>query len=70
MTKKERENPDLIHSSRIQRIARGSGTNQKDVRDLLKQYNQSKKMIKQIGGVKGMKRGVMKDLAKKFGIKF
>ncbi|MCX6821376.1 MAG: signal recognition particle receptor subunit alpha, partial [Candidatus Aenigmarchaeota archaeon] len=70
MTKKERENPDIIHSSRIQRIARGSGTNQKDVRDLLKQYSQSKKMIKQIGGVKGMKRGAMKDLAKKFGIKF
>ena len=70
MTKKERENPDIIHSSRIQRIARGSGTNQKDVRDLLKQYSQSKKIIKQIGGVKGMKRGAMKDLAKKFGIKF
>jgi len=70
MTKKERENPDLIHSSRIQRIARGSGTNQKDVRDLLKQYAQSKKLIKQVGGVKGMKRGMMKDLAKKFGMKF
>jgi len=70
MTKKERENPDSIHSSRIQRIARGSGTNQKDVRDLLKQYNQSKKMIKQIGGAKGMKRGTMKNFAKKLGIKF
>jgi len=70
MTKKERENPDSIHSSRIQRIARGSGTNQKDVRDLLKQYNQSKKMIKQIGGAKGMKRGMMKNFAKKLGVKF
>ena len=70
MTKKERENPDSIHSSRIQRIARGSGTNQKDVRDLLKQYNLSKKMIKQIGGAKGMKRGTMKNFAKKLGIKF
>lgn len=70
MTKEEKENPDSIHSSRIVRIARGSGTSQKDVRDLLKQYQQSKKMIKQFGGVKGMKRGKMKDLAKKFGIKF
>jgi len=70
MTKQEKENPDSIHSSRIARIARGSGTNQKDVRDLLKQYQQSKKLMKQIGGVKGMKRGKMKDLAKKFGIKF
>jgi signal recognition particle subunit SRP54 len=70
MTKQEKEKPDSTHSSRIARIARGSGTNQKDVRDLLKQYQQSKKLMKQIGGVKGMKRGKMKDLAKKLGIKF
>jgi signal recognition particle subunit SRP54 len=69
MTKEERENPDLIHSSRIVRIAKGSGTSQKDVRDLLKQYQQSKKLMKKIGGVKGMKRGMMKDFAKKLGIK-
>jgi len=69
MTEKERKNADLIHSSRIKRIAKGSGTSQKDVRDLLKQYKQTKKLIKKIGGMKGMKRGMMKKLAKKFGIK-
>jgi len=69
MTKKERKNADLIHSSRIKRIAKGSGTSQRDVRDLLKHYKQTKKLIKKIGGMKGMKRGMMKKLAKKFGIK-
>jgi len=69
MTKEERKKADLIHSSRIKRIAKGSGTSQRDVRDLLKQYKQSKKIIKKIGGMKGMKRGMMKKLANKFGIK-
>jgi len=70
MTKEEKNNADLIHSSRINRIAKGSGTSQKDVRDLIKQYNQTKKLMKKMGGVKGMKRGALKDIAKKFGLKF
>jgi signal recognition particle subunit SRP54 len=43
------EEPKLIKSSRIKRIAVGSGTSQKDVRDLLKQHDQMKKMMKQMG---------------------
>jgi signal recognition particle subunit SRP54 len=70
MTKEEKKNADLIHSSRIERIAKGSGTNQKDVRDLIKQYEQTKKLMKKMGGVQGMKRGGLKDLARKFGLKF
>jgi len=69
MTKEERENADLIHASRVKRIAKGSGCSEKDVRNLIKQYEQSKKMIKKIGGMKGMKRGMMKKMAKKMGIK-
>ncbi len=69
MTPEERLNADTIHASRIKRIARGSGTSESDVRDLLKQYNLSKKMIKKMGGVKGMKRGDLARLAKKFGLK-
>jgi len=69
LTPEERKNADLIHSSRIKRIAKGSGTTQKDVRDLLKHYEQSKKMIKKIGGGKGLKRGMMRQLAKRFGMK-
>jgi len=70
MTKEEKKNADLIHSSRIKRIAKGSGTSQKDVRDLIKQYKQSKKLMKKMGGIKGMKRGTLRQIAKKFGLKF
>ena len=46
MTKKERENPDIIDSSRRRRIANGSGTNVQDVNKLLKQFKETKKMMK------------------------
>lgn len=49
-TKKELEDPEIIDSSHIKRIAKGSGTEETDVRDLLKQYNQAKKMTKMLGG--------------------
>lgn len=55
MTKEELDNPKLIKSSRIKRIAAGSGTSIRDVRTLLKQYEQMKKMMKQAG--KQRKRG-------------
>jgi len=46
MTPKERENPKIINASRIRRIARGSGTTEKDVKELLKQYAAMRKMLK------------------------
>ena len=46
MTPEERENPQIINASRIRRIARGSGTGERDVKDLLKQYMLMRKMIK------------------------
>lgn len=46
MTKKERENPDIIDSSRRKRIARGSGTSVPEVNKLLKQFKDTKKMMK------------------------
>ena len=42
----ERENPKLISSSRARRVARGSGTAEKDVKELLKQYVMMRKMLK------------------------
>lgn len=69
MTEEERENADLIHASRIKRIAKGAGVSEKDVRDFLKQYELSKKMIKKIGGMKGLKRGELRKLAKRLGLK-
>ena len=46
MTAKERENPDIIDSSRRKRIAKGSGTTVQEVNKLLKQFKESKKMMK------------------------
>ena len=51
MTKNELEDPDLLTSSRIERIAKGSGCKASDVRELLKQYRQSKKMAKMMKGM-------------------
>ena len=65
MTKKEKEDPDIINASRVTRIAKGSGTEESDVRELLKNFKQSKKMMKMMSG-KGMKRGAMARFAKKF----
>jgi len=57
MTKNELDNPRIIKSSRIQRIARGSGTDTRDVRELLKQHQQMQKMIKQMGRSRRGRRG-------------
>lgn len=69
MSKKEKQGEVDITASRIKRIAKGSGTSEGEVKELLKQYKQSQKLIRKIGGVKGMKRGNLAKIAKKFGIK-
>src|SRR5690625_5623445 len=48
MTKEERQDPSLMNASRKKRIARGSGTNVSQVNRLLKQFNDMKKMMKQM----------------------
>ena len=62
-TKEELEDPEQISSQRIERIAKGSGTDVKEVRELLKQYRQSKKIVKMLKG----SGGDMNKLMKKFG---
>ena len=42
----EKENPKILNSSRIKRVARGSGTSERDVKDLIKQYTMMRKMLK------------------------
>ena len=64
MTKEELENPKLIKRSRINRIAVGSGSDPQEIRDLLKQYNQSKKMMSNIGGNRRMQQRMMKQFGK------
>ena len=55
MTKEERQNPDIIKASRRQRIAKGSGTSVQQVNQLLKQFEQSKEMMKQFKNGRGFK---------------
>ena len=50
MTKRELENPDIIDAERIDRIAVGSGLKIQEIRELLKQYRKSKKMMKMFKG--------------------
>ncbi len=53
MTVKERQNPDLLNPSRKRRIARGAGVDISEVNRLVKQFEQSKKMMKQMPGLMG-----------------
>ena len=60
MTPKERANPDLLNPSRKKRIAAGAGVDISEVNKLVKQFEQSRKMMKQMGGMmnsKSAKRG-------------
>ena len=56
MTLKEKDNPTIMNPSRIARIAKGAGKNELEVRELIKQYNQMKKVMKQIGNPKQLKK--------------
>jgi len=56
MTPEEREDPKMINASRVRRIARGSGTSEKEVRELIKQYNAMRKMLRQLKGRRRMLR--------------
>ena len=63
MTPAERENPEIINTTRKERIARGSGTSVAEVNKLLKQFDQTRKMMKSVAGgalqkqMKHMQRG-------------
>lgn len=56
MTPEERSQPAIINGSRRRRIARGSGTSVQDVNRLLKQFEQTRVLFKQLGGGKGPRR--------------
>ena len=50
MTPKERTNPEILNTSRRQRIAKGSGTSIQEVNKLIKQFDQTRKMMKMVTG--------------------
>ncbi|MCP3761966.1 signal recognition particle protein [Domibacillus sp. A3M-37] len=64
MTKNEKQQPEIINSGRRKRIARGSGTSIQEVNRLLKQFEDMKKMMKQMSSMqqKGKKKGGMPKL--------
>ena len=55
MTKEERRNPDILNPSRKNRIAKGAGVDISEVNRMVKQFEQSKKMMKQMSGMMGGK---------------
>ena len=57
MTPKERANPDILNPSRKRRIADGAGVDISEVNKLVKQFEQSRKMMKQYSGMLGSKAG-------------
>ncbi|WP_114781527.1 signal recognition particle protein [Botryobacter ruber] len=66
MTPYERENPDVISGSRRNRIAKGSGTDITQVNNLMKQFNDMRKMMRSMNKMAG-KRGGLGNLAKMMG---
>ncbi|MFW6141054.1 MAG: signal recognition particle protein Srp54 [Candidatus Saliniplasma sp.] len=62
MTEEEMENPKLLKRERIQRIARGSGTSPRAIRDLLSHYKKSKKAIKGFTGNRKVRKKLMKQI--------
>ena len=57
MTPKERANPDLLNPSRKKRIAQGAGVDIAEVNRMVKQFDQTRKMMKQMPGMLGGKSG-------------
>lgn len=66
MTLEERNNPDVINPSRKRRIANGAGLQIHEVNRFIKQFEQSKKMMKQMGSMMGGKKG-KRGMANMFG---
>ena len=62
MTNEEMDDPNIVRASRIKRIARGAGVENKDVKELLKYYNMTKRMMKGFSGNRKMRKNLMKQL--------
>ena len=64
MTAKEKKEPGLIDSERIERVAKGAGVEATEVKELMKNYKQVSKMMKKFKGGKAFKRGPFKEMFK------
>ena len=63
MTLRERRRPDILNASRRKRIAAGAGVTVQDVNQLMRQFEQMRKMMKQM---MGNKRGMMRKMQRPF----
>jgi len=64
MTPKERQHPEILNQSRRNRIAKGSGTNVQEVNKLIKQFDQTRKMMKMVSGMSPAKMAQMANMMK------
>jgi len=64
MTKQERENPDILDLSRKKRIAKGSGCSIEEVNRLIKQFDQTRKMMRSLSGNKLQQMKQLKNMRK------
>jgi signal recognition particle subunit SRP54 len=62
MTDDEMNDPSIVRASRIKRIAKGAGVENRNVKELLKYYNMTKKMMKGFSGNRKMRKTLMKQL--------
>ena len=69
MTVKERNNPDIINGQRRRRIADGSGTTVQEVNKFLKQYNDTRLMMKRVLGNKSAMNRLVRNVAKNSNLK-
>jgi signal recognition particle subunit SRP54 len=60
MTLEERRNPDILNGKRKKRIAAGSGRSAQEINELLRSFTEMQKMMKQLGGAKGL--GALKKM--------
>jgi len=68
MTIEEKRDPEIINSSRVRRISRGSGTSETDVRELIANFSKMKKVMKKLNPGK-MRRGDMASLFRQIGMR-
>jgi len=59
MNREERENPTILDSQRIRRVARGSGSSERDVKELLKQFNMARSLLKKFRGSREFRRRML-----------
>ena len=64
MTPKERQHPEILNQSRRMRIAKGSGTDIQEVNKLIKQFDQTRKMMKMVSGMGSSKKAQMANAMK------